>query len=170
MALHRRCEGVTLSFDAVEAAGARANAREDGKDAATGLDCSLGARWKKTMSMRQAGVALKAAIPALILVTTVPGALAGALEDAEAAFRRGNYGAAMRVSRPLAENCRVKRKGCAIRLKKRSSFPWLFDLVPNFVGPPARRSHCPCTAPMQSAIATPTPARLSTMSPLYLCW
>ena len=55
------------------------------------------------MSMRQAGFALKAAIPALILITTVPGALAGPLEDAEAAFRRGNYGAAMRISRPLAE-------------------------------------------------------------------
>ena len=38
---------------------------------------------------------------------------------------------------------------------------------PNFVEPQARRSHCPCTAPMQSAIATPMPARLSTMSPLY---
>ena len=42
------------------------------------------------MSMRQTGLALIAAIPALILLTTVPGALAGSLEDAEAAFRRGN--------------------------------------------------------------------------------
>jgi len=55
------------------------------------------------MSMRQAGFALKAAIPALILVTAVPGAISGPLEEAEAAFRHGNYGAAMRISRPLAE-------------------------------------------------------------------
>src|SRR3974390_794685 len=55
------------------------------------------------MSIRRAALPLKAAISALILAISVTGAVAGPLEDAEAAFRHGNYGTAMRISRPLAD-------------------------------------------------------------------
>jgi len=62
-----------------------------------------GAHVGTIMLIRRAEVALKAAISALILAVSVTGAVAGLLEDAEAAFRRGDYGAAMRISRPLAD-------------------------------------------------------------------
>ena len=55
------------------------------------------------MLIRRAEVALKAAISALILAVSVTAAVAGLLEDAEAAFRHGNYGTVMRISRPLAD-------------------------------------------------------------------
>src|SRR5271166_1692282 len=60
-------------------------------------------KWGTIMLMRRAAFALRAAITALIVAVSVTGPVAGPLEDAEAAMRRGNYEAAMRVSRPLAE-------------------------------------------------------------------
>src|SRR5271165_5886005 len=60
-------------------------------------------KWGTIMLMRRAAFALRAAITALIVAVSVTGPVAGPLEDAEAAMRRGNYEAAMRVSRTLAE-------------------------------------------------------------------
>ena len=54
-------------------------------------------------TIRRVALSLKAAIPALTLLTSITSAIAGPLEDAEAALRRHDYGAAMRISRPLAD-------------------------------------------------------------------